>query len=256
LDKVGTATLFYRRTGEDYSSDKRLVHRYSTDSNPQTLTFCIEQELQELESIDFHFLSQTPAMPIAYIKILSVIIEATGPDSNSSLALLTARDHAKIVESFNMTGLVFNDRLLGELYVVEDADPAIEYRIPEFPTADPRSKLKFEIALEYLPDKSYIMARDSFLARQERDEAHIRAVESRIAVLEKTSEEFDRYRNSPLWNMFIRAQQLYERLIHARKDGAINACLKVFRPAWWSRRNLNEYERWRTANGYQNRPDE
>lgn len=256
MDKEGAAALYYRCAGEEFSGHRKLEQPTAIDLDPQTLTFRIGCDSRLIEAIDFHPLARLPGEPIAYMKIHSVDIEAEGSDPGTTTSLLSACGHAELNRAFTWTGLKFNDRLLGALYAVEGRDPGMQYRVPPLPEMVAGSTLRFQFVLEYIPGKGYIMARDEFLARQEWLEEHVRGLETRIVELEDSRRELERYRRSPLWGGFVRTQSLYDRLLGAGRQGAIGTSLKVFSPGWWSRRRLNEYERWRTVRGYRNRPDE
>ena len=168
----------------------------------------------------------------------------------------TAEKMAAAAAAAGLDGLVFNDRVLGELYVVDDGDPKLEWRVPESRGADPDSALVFETVLDYLPDAGYILARDRFIDRQERFEERIRDLESRLAGLEKCEQALDHYRGLSLWKYFLRIQGLRDGLAQAATQGAVKTPLKLLDRRWWTRRRFNEYERWRSVNGYQCRPDE
>lgn len=256
MDKDGSAALYYRGPGEEYSSRRCLEQHFNIDVSPQALRFCVEPEADGIESMDFRFLPGALAETTAYLKIYSVSIEAVDGVSNASIPLVSALSHDQINEHFSLRGLAFNNRILGEMFVVEDEDPALEWRVPHGTQPTAGTRLVFKIVLDYLPDAGYVLARDRFIARQEHYEERVRELESTITELDASRRELERYKGSTLWNKFVRAQQLYDRLAGAAGQGRLRTCLKLFDPGWWSRRDRNEYERWRTANGYRNRPDE
>lgn len=255
MDKQGSATLYYRCAGGENSSPEAVVRPISIEPEPLTLTFEIGGDSGRIKCIDFHFLSRQPGEPVAYIKIHSVKIEAIGSAGDSKSPLLRSYGHTEISKSFTLTGLAFNDRLLGELYAVEDNDPRMQCQVPPHPEIDAQPTLLFEVVLEYLPGESYIIARDGFLARQENYEERVRVLETRTTELEASRQELERYKGSALWGPFVRAQSLYDRMLDAGRNGPLGTSLKIFSPRWWSRRRLNEYERWRTVRGCQNSPD-
>lgn len=256
MDRGVVAELYYRGAGEEYSSHRCIQQSLKINSNPQNLKFHIDRNCRDIESLDFHFFSVLPKQPIAYLKIYSVTIRAANPVSGTSTVLARAADHDQLSSLFTLRSLSFNNRLLGELYVVNGENPGLEWSLPEFQDAEADSTLEFEIVLDYLPDDSYILARDQFLSSEEQFSEQIRELESRIAELEISRQELDRYKASALWSKFIRAQQWYDRMAGAGLHGAISSSLKVLNPRWWARRETNGYERWRTANDLRNRPDE
>lgn len=256
MDRDGVAELYYRGAGEEYSSLRCIQQSLKFNSNPQNLKFHIDRNCRDIDSIDFLFFSEPPEQPIAYLKIYSVTIRAANPVSDTSTVLTMAIDQDQLRTLFTLRSLSFNNRLLGELYVVNGENPGLEWSLPRLQEAEAGSTLEFEIVLDYLPDESYILARDQFLSREERFSEQIRDLESRIAELEISRQQFDHYKASALWSKFVRAQQWYDRLAGAGLLGAISSSLRVLNPRWWARRETNGYERWRTANDFQNRPDE
>jgi hypothetical protein len=253
LDNSGAAALYYRCAGEDYCDRQRCEQTFRIAAEAQTLRFAVDRGLRDIEALRLRLIARAPAEPIAYIKIHSLSIAPAGADPQAApeVALL---GHAQLTGHFTLSGLALDDALLGEMYAVEDGDPFLECRTSSLPPVSAEWGLRVEIALEYLPGGGFILARDAFIAGQERLEERVRCLESERAELEAESQELERYKRSALWPAFVRAQTLFDRLSGALGQGPIRASLRVFSPQWWSRRGLNDYERWRTANGYENRP--
>ena len=253
MDKTGSTALYFRGQGQHYSSDRCVIQPFTVEENPQELTFHVPENPQGIEAVRLNFLAREAADRIAYIKLYSLSVEVMDKQTNKIASLLTLHSDADVREFGVLFGLVFNNRILGDLYAVDDKDPSIEFRIPESPLAGPQADLAIKVSLEYLPGDGYILARDRFLVRQERMEHHIRSLESRVEELEKIREEFEGHQQSPLWGKFVRARIFHDGLIQWKRNGALDACRKLFRPTWWSRRKLTGYEQWRQVNGYRNR---
>ena len=69
MDRDGVAELYYRGAGEEYSSHRCIQQSLKINSNPQNLKFHIDLDCRDIESIDFHFFSEPPEQPVAYVKI-------------------------------------------------------------------------------------------------------------------------------------------------------------------------------------------
>lgn len=253
MDKAGSSALYFRGPQEDYSTERRVIHPFSVDDNPQDLVFELQDNPREIEAIRLHFLLQEPPNGIAYIKLYTLCVDIVDKKTNQTTSVVTLHNDAEFRTRCTLFGLAFNNRILGDLYAVEDKDPGMEFRIPELPVDGRQASLVVTISVEYLPGDGYIFARDQFLVRQEQWGNRIHSLESRLADLEKTKIELENHKRSPLWVRFVQAQSYYDRIMQWKRDGALNSCLKLFQPAWWSRRHLTGYERWRENNGYRNR---
>ena len=256
MRRIGSAALYFRGPGETNSEDGRVERRVETGAGPQKLEFLTSRPLKAIEAVRLRLLAGDDSPPVAYVKILSVVVAAGDRLSHTSGRLATAFNRGQLEAEFSLSGLVFNDRVLGELYVLDDRDPCLEWRVPESCGASPDAPLVLETVLDYLPDDGFILARDRFIDRQERFEDRIRDLESRLAGLEKCEQALEHYRGLSLWRHFLRIQDWRDRIAEAGREGALKAPLKLLDPGWWSRRSFNEYERWRNVNGYQCRPDE
>jgi hypothetical protein len=253
LDKTGSAALYFRGPEEHYSSGRCVIQAFSVDANPQDLTFHVPEIPHGIEAVRLNLLVKEPGDRIAYIKLYSLNVEVMDKKTNEMASLLTLHTDAAIRECCMLHGLVFNNKILGDLYTVGDNDPSIEFRIPDSPVAGLQAALVTRVSLEYLPGDGYILARNQFLVKQEQMTHRIRSLESHVSELEKIKEEFEGYRLSPLWGKFVRAREYRDKWIQWKRDGTLHACLKLFQPAWWSRLKLTGYERWRELNGYRNR---
>lgn len=253
MDKAGSTALYFRGPGQNYSSDRCVTQPFTVEANPQELTFHLPENPPGIEAVRLNLLAREPGDRIAYIKLYSLSVEVMDKKTNKISSLLSLHGDADVREFGVLFGLVFNNRILGDLYAVDDKDPSIELRIPQSPLAGPQAGLLTKVSLEYLPGDGYILARDRFLVKQERMTHHIRSLQSRVEELEKTREEFEGYQQSPLWRKFVRARKYHDGWIQWKRNGVLDACRKLFQPAWWSRRKLTGYEQWRQVNSYRNR---
>lgn len=253
MEVSSTATLFYRGPGEVYSNHKQLTQAILLGQSDQELLFDIVGTSQTIEAIRLHLISDSSPVNISYIKLYGLHIGIRAEQTGHERVLLDLNSAEELQKYTKIDGLVLNKKILGELYVVDDSDPNIELHFSEPVTIDSSHRLQVMVSMEYLFSDDYLLARDLFLVNQERLEQEMRSMESDFADLKSTNEVFATYQCSPFWTTFMRLHRTYERFIRLKEIGLVNACVKIFQPTWWSRRNQTDYEKWRAAKGYENR---
>ena len=147
MHRVGSAALFYRGPGEDYSNRGSIEQRFEMGAGPQTLKFSLPCPAGGISSIKCRLLTPDTDPPVAYLKILSVTVARVDRRSNAPHRLAAAFNHGQLEAGFNLGGLVFDDRILGELYVVEEQGPWLEYEAPDAVCTEPDSSIAFEAVL-------------------------------------------------------------------------------------------------------------
>lgn len=253
MEISNTAALFYRGPGEEYSIHKQLTHPVLLGQSEQELAFSIAGRSQAIEAIRLHLISNETSVNICYIKIYGLCVRQRVEQSGSERALLDLNGAEALQKYTKIHGLELNKKMLGELYVVHDVDPNIELQFDEPIAIDSSGALLITVSLEYLFSDDYLLARDLFLVNQEKLERKMRSMENDFAILKSANEVFLTYQCSPFWATFMHLHQAYERFMRSKEAGLLNACVKVFKPTWWSRRNQTDYEKWRAAKGYENR---
>ena len=247
--------MFYRGPEEVYSNQQQLTQAILLGQDEQDLIFNIANKNQTIESLRLHLLPKKTPVNISYIKLYGLQVKNFAGDGTEE-TLLSLNSAEQLQKHAKIDGFTLNKKVLGELYVVEKPDPTIELHLFEPITIDPSCRLQIMVSMEYLFGNEYLLARDHFLVNQEKLEQQMRSMEADLTNLKSMQEALATYKNSPFWTTFISMHQIYERFVRARDTGLMNACLKVFRPAWWVGRRQTGYERWRTAKGYENREKE
>ena len=236
-----------------YSNQKQLNQEVLLGHSEQELVFNIANTNQKIESVRLHLISGKPPVDISYLKLYRLHVKTGSTKSDEGEMLFSFNTAAELQKHAKLEGLTLNDKILGELFVVDKPDPNIELNLPAPVNIDSSRWLQVAVSIEYLFGDEYLLARDYFLINQEQLEQKMRSIESKLAELENDKAALTAYRESPFWGIFMSMHRAYERFMRLRETGLVKTCVKVVQPGWWSSRNENEYERWRTAKGYENR---
>ena len=248
--------MFYHGPGEVYSNQKQLTQPILLGQSEQELVFNIADINQTIESVRLHLISGELPVDISYLKLYGLHVKTGSAGSDTEEILLSFDTAAELQKHSKLEGLTLNNKVLGELFVVDKPDANIELNLPAPIIVDSTSWLQVGISIEYLFGDEYLLARDYFLVNQEKLEQKMRLMQGELLELENAKAALTTYRESPFWGAFVSMHRAYERFVRARETGLINACVKVFQPSWWASRDQNEYEGWRTAKGYENREEQ
>ena len=246
--------MYYRGVGEDFSDEQRLEAAVALGQNDQELVFDINGPTVTIEAIRINLIpSNVSNRRIAYIKLYSLAAairyNQTGENDSTLIFLHSA---GQIQQHGDVFGMTLNSKVLGELFCVDRPDPSITISFAPVLTLSSSDSLVVRVSLEYLFSDEYLLARDHFIVSQERLEQKVHSLEAEIAQLQQGKNQFDAYQQSPLWQGFVALNRVCESI---RIAGVWKACAKPFQPSWWSKRSLTDYEKWRAANGYENRKE-
>ena len=256
MEISSTAALLYRGPGEVYSNQKQITQAILLGQSEQELVFNIEDTDQTVESVRLHLITGNPPVDVSYIKLYGLHVKTKCAESDKEKSLFSFNNAEELQKNTEIHGLALNKKILGELFIVAESDPNIELLLPAPVTVDSTNWLQVVVSIEYLFGDEYMLARDYFLVNQEEFEQNLRSMENDLAHLKSVEAKLATYRKSPFWTTFMSMHHAYERFLRLKEAGLINACTKVLQPSWWSKRSQNEYERWRTAKGYENREEQ
>lgn len=245
-----TAFLFYRGPGEDFSDERRLAITVALTQDDQELVFGISEPACTIEAVRVNLIPPDAAnQSIAYLKLYSLNLSLlTGKEDKETLIDLCGA--GEIQQRTTVSGLTLNQKILGELYAVSSVDPSITVHFTPNVMLDSSRRLELRLSLEYLFSDAYLLARDLFLTNQEKLEQQVRALEAELKLMRAEQDVFTACKRSPLWRVFVFFNHYYEKL---KTVGTVKACYRLIQPSWWKKKRQTDYERWRAANGYQNR---
>lgn len=246
-----TVSLFYRGRDEEFSEDKCQTRSLLLGQDNQKSSFVIRGQSQTIEAIRLHLFEKEAS--VNYLKIYGLTILLTSDPPGREQLLIDLHTALEFKESARMSGLTPHSRALGEIFIVDNSDPYIEVLFNEPLALDSKSCLEVELALEYLFDDKYVLARDLFLTNQENLQQETRSLKERIKVLENQHYEYMEYQGSALWKIFLCLHKCYGRFLYMKHNGFVRSFLKIFQPSWWARRRFTDYEKWRAIKGYQSR---
>ncbi|MFC1664572.1 class I SAM-dependent methyltransferase [Pseudomonadota bacterium] len=195
--------LYWANQGEPFDEIKFDTKPIVQGVDAHTFTFKLPKSVANAERLRFD-----PAETEGFFRIYSLSMEILDKDGAIVESILNCKTGSDIENIAKLESISHYVHSHHDVFVAKNCDPQFIFKLPEKLIARDDDSIQFKVTMDWPMSLDFDSAQQGFLDREEKLLEIINGKREEILQLEKLKEELQLIKNSRLWKVFDKVQQI------------------------------------------------